>query len=158
MSEREIPESDLTRELKAAYGILKKQGVCYGSWWHGKDDESESLCLEGVLQKSMGISYPINPTLLYVTPVYKFIQAEAKSSLDKIKIGVLARLKARMLHRHLPAHTIDHMQNYHFRLDLHHYNDSLGWNFVFPLMERCVAKSEAMDRQESARLLEEALV
>lgn len=169
MSERELQDSDLTKQLKETYSILEKQGTVHGGWAYGVAGMASTLpvgtvvkhvgtlCVEGALQ----IATNAYKQEIAKTPIYQFVLNEVYAYLDEEepKPSILSKVSSFL-------HPISH---HGWDVDLHkarlaqmranktthlyHYNDILGKKVIMPVLERCIAKSEAMDREKAYSLV-----
>lgn len=163
MSERQLPESTRTQQLKAAYDILCNQGTCFGGWWHPNSNPNLELdlCIEGALQVATG-TVPLRR--LNKLPIYHFVLGEARELIQErmaklSNVSSLRKFTESMYGLHgriIELDLLTNVKSYHSG-ELNQINDRLGNLLIFPLMERCIAKSEALDRQESTALLEAVL-
>ncbi len=154
MSNREFQDSPRTQYLKGAYQILKDQGGVHGGWWHG-DKHHGLLCLEGALQKTMDIGLIVisKKDKLDNSEAYKFLMQEAKALVVEGWYHPPAGWKwipkvFWPAEKQMSYFRSQSISSPHFTA-LHLFNDFLGQDFVYSLMERAIAKSEALDRKES---------
>ncbi len=154
MSERQIPDSTITKQLKTTYRILRKQGHCHGSWWAGTKSFEHTLgyCVEGALQLATRTKFHRE---MNNKPVYLFLLAEAKKELLRKKTfvewGKSWFIKSSFTEDWARDSVVHYLQKAEDCVTLHMFNDHLGQRFIFPLLEKAIAKSEAMDKCEFAK-------
>lgn len=152
MSEREF-DSTVTKNLKAAFDILQKQGGCKGDWYYpGTNADEKPFCAEGALQKALADNGGNRPriTILHTIKEYQLVKdsaMEVVSELAAPKLSWLRRLFSFDLFSFDCSRIllVDCLSG----APLHTINDIGGKEVIFPAFERAIAKSEALDREQA---------